>query len=174
MKNRYSLPQIVLHWLTLLMIILTYLAMLLSDTVPDEERTFVRNLHFNFGISVWLLMLVRLWLRQRNPTPAISPPLPHWQLLGVRISHWGLYLMFLSLPILGFLTQAYGGRTWLLLGWQGPQWLTPNTDVRDYLKQTHVFIANLGYFVIGIHGVAALYHHYIRRDDTLRRMMPGK
>ncbi|WP_016681551.1 cytochrome b, partial [Yersinia pestis] len=76
MKNRYSLPQIVLHWLTLLMIILTYLAMLLSDTVPDEERTFVRNLHFNFGISVWLLMLVRLWLRQRNPTPAISPPLP--------------------------------------------------------------------------------------------------
>lgn len=72
------------------------------------------------------------------------------------------------------LTQAYGGRTWLLLGWQVPQWLTPNTDVRDYLKQTHVFIANLGYFVIGIHGVAALYHHYIRRDDTLRRMMPGK
>lgn len=89
MKNRYSLPQIVLHWLTLLMIILTYSAMLLSDTVPDEERTFVRNLHFNFGISVWLLMLVRLWLRQRNPTPAISPPLLHWQLLGVRISHWG-------------------------------------------------------------------------------------
>lgn len=81
MKNRYSLPQIVLHWLTLLMIILTYLAMLLSDTVPDEERTFVRNLHFNFGISVWLLMLVRLWLRQRNPTPAIS----HRCLIG---SYW--------------------------------------------------------------------------------------
>lgn len=173
MKNRYSLPQIVLHWLTLLMIILTYLAMLLSDTVPDEERTFVRNLHFNFGISVWLLMLVRLWLRQRNPTPAISPPLPHWQLLR---PYFALGVVS-DVPITAdsrVLTQAYGGRTWLLLGWQVPQWLTPNTDVRDYLKQTHVFIANLGYFVIGIHGVAALYHHYIRRDDTLRRMMPGK
>lgn len=174
MRSRYSLPQMTLHWLTLLMVILTYAAMLLSDTVPDEDRTLVRNLHFNFGISVWILMLLRLWLRHRNATPTITPPLPDWQLLGAHILHWGLYLMFLSLPVLGILTQAYGGRTWFLLNWQVPQWVTPNSEVRGYLKQTHEFIANLGYFVIGIHGIAALYHHYVRRDDTLRRMMPGK
>lgn len=67
MKNHYSLSQITLHWLTLLMIVLTYSAMLLSDSVPDEDRALVKNLHFNFGISVWILMLARLWLRHRNP-----------------------------------------------------------------------------------------------------------
>lgn len=82
--------------------------------------------------------------------------------------------MFLSLPILGVLAQAYGGKTWFLLGWQVPQWVTPNDEARAYLKQAHELIANLGYFVIGAHALAALYHHYIRRDDTLRRMMPGK
>ncbi len=95
MRNRYSLPQITLHWLTLLMVILTYAAMLLSDTVPDEDRTLVKNLHFNFGISVWLLMLVRLWLRHKNTIPPITPRLPDWQLLGAHILHWCLYLMFL-------------------------------------------------------------------------------
>ncbi|EKN3612083.1 cytochrome b [Yersinia enterocolitica] len=174
MRNRYSLPQITLHWLTLLMVILTYAAMLLSDTVPDEDRTLVKNLHFNFGISVWLLMLVRLWLRHKNTIPPITPKLPDWQLLGAHILHWCLYLMFLSLPILGVLAQAYGGKTWFLLDWQVPQWVTPNDEARAYLKQIHELIANLGYFVIGAHALAALYHHYIRRDDTLRRMMPGK
>ncbi|WP_145606682.1 cytochrome b [Yersinia intermedia] len=174
MRNRYLLPQITLHWLTLVMVILTYAAMLLSDSVPDEDLALVKNLHFNFGISVWLLMLVRLWLRQRNVAPAITPTLPKWQLLGADIMHWGLYLMFLSLPVLGVLTQAYGGKTWFLLGWQVPQWVTPDDVARSYLKQTHELIANLGYFVIGAHAMAALYHHYIRRDDTLRRMIPGK
>ncbi|AJJ61832.1 cytochrome b [Yersinia aldovae] len=174
MKNHYSLSQITLHWLTLLMIVLTYSAMLLSDSVPDEDRALVKNLHFNFGISVWILMLARLWLRHRNPIPRITPKLPDWHLFSAQILHWGLYLMFLSLPVLGFLAQAYGGKTWFLLGWQVPLWVTPNDEARSYLKQTHELIANLGYFVIGIHGVAALYHHYIRRDDTLRRMMPGK
>ncbi len=172
-ENRYSLPQIVLHWLTLLMIILTYLAMLLSDTVPDEERTFVRTC-----ILIWYFCLAI------NVSAALAaaekPDASHFatvaSLAVIGCPYFALGVVS-DVPITAdsrVLTQAYGGRTWLLLGWQVPQWLTPNTDVRDYLKQTHVFIANLGYFVIGIHGVAALYHHYIRRDDTLRRMMPGK
>lgn len=119
MRDRYSLPQITLHWLTLLMLILTYAAMLLSDSVPDEDRTLVKNLHFNFGISVWLLMLIRLWLRHRNVTPTITPKLPDWQLFGAHILHWGLYLMFLSLPILGVLAQAYGGKSLVLTGLAG-------------------------------------------------------
>ncbi|AUQ42427.1 cytochrome b [Yersinia ruckeri] len=174
MRNRYTLSQITLHWLTLLMVILTYSAILLSDAVPDEYRTLVKNLHFNFGLSVWGLMLVRLWLRQRNPTPAITPPLPQWQAMGAHTLHWVIYLMFLSLPVLGVLAQAYGGKTWYFLGWQVPQWVTPNVQARSLIKQTHELIATLGYFVIGAHAFAALFHHYIRSDDTLRRMMPGK
>lgn len=88
--------------------------------------------------------------------------------------HVLLYVLFLALPVLGVLTLAYGGKEWVLLGWQVPQFVTPDPALRRIIKSTHETLANTGYFIIGGHALAALYHHYLRKDDTLRRMMPGK
>ncbi|MFZ1874774.1 MAG: cytochrome b [Chania sp.] len=174
MGARFAKSQIILHWLTLLMVILTYSAMLLKDSVPDDYIDLVKNLHFNFGLSVFVLMFFRLCLRQRHATPPITPALEVWQAFGSKVFHWLLYLLFLSLPILGMLTLAYGGKEWMLLGWQVPQWITPDPGMRSLVKDIHETLANTGYFIIGAHALAALYHHYLRGDDTLRRMMPGK
>ncbi|AHG18866.1 cytochrome B [Chania multitudinisentens RB-25] len=174
MSVRFAKSQIILHWLTLLMVILTYSAMLLSDWVPDDYFSLVKELHFHFGLSVFVLMLFRLYLRQRHAVPPITPALAPWQALGSTMFHWLLYLLFLSLPILGVLTLAYGGKQWMLLGWQVPQWVTPDSGMRNLVRSIHETLANSGYFIIGVHALAALYHHYLRGDDTLRRMMPGK
>lgn len=174
MKNRYHISQITLHWVTLLMIILTYSAMLLKDSVPDEQYDNIRLLHFNFGIIVWLLMFSRLALRHIFATPPITPALSHWQELASKLLHWVLYLLFLALPILGVFMMAYGGRSWEFLGMQIPQFVTPNLELRSSLRNIHETLATSGYFLIGFHAVAALFHHYIRRDDTVVRMMPGK
>ena len=167
MSNRYARSQIVLHWLTLLLVILTYSAMLLKDSMPEAWGPVVKNLHFNFGVSVFALMLIRL-------APPITPPLEEWQEVGAKIFHWLLYVVFLMLPLLGMLTLAYGGKSWSLLGWPVPQWMTPDPVMRRLVKTVHETLANVGYFIIGAHALAALYHHYLRKDDTLRRMMPGK
>jgi cytochrome b561 len=174
MSNRYARSQIALHWLTLLMVILTYAAMLLKDSVPDSLAPMVKNLHFNFGVSVFALMFVRLILRYFMMTPAITPLLEEWQDIGAKIFHWLLYVVFLALPVLGVLALAYGGKHWVLLGWQVPQWVTPDPVMRRLIRTTHETLANVGYFIISAHALAALYHHYVRKDDTLRRMMPGK
>ncbi|WP_337262817.1 MULTISPECIES: cytochrome b [unclassified Serratia (in: enterobacteria)] len=174
MVVRFAKSQIILHWLTLLMVILTYSAMLLKDSVSEDNIDLVKNLHFNFGLSVFVLMFLRLCLRQRNAVPPITPALEVWQAFGSKVFHWLLYLLFLSLPILGVLTLAYGGKEWVLLGWQVPQWVTPDPGMRSLLKDIHEVLANTGYFIIGAHTSAAIYHHYLRGDDTLRRMMPGK
>lgn len=174
MGKRYAKSQIVLHWLTLLMVILTYSAMLLKDSVPDDMASLVKNLHFNFGLMVFLLMFIRLGLRRRYATPPTTPPLEEWQEWGAKIFHVLLYVLFLALPVLGVLTLVYGGKEWVLLGWQVPQVVTPNPVLRSVIKSTHETLANTGYFIIGAHTMAALYHHYLRKDDTLRRMMPGK
>ena len=42
------------------------------------------------------------------------------------------------------------------------------------LKEIHELIANAGYFIVGLHAAAAIFHHYIMRDNTLVRMLPGK
>jgi cytochrome b561 len=49
-----------------------------------------------------------------------------------------------------------------------------NFDLVDVLKEWHVTLANLGYFMIGLHALAALMHHYFWKDNTLLRMMPKK
>lgn len=174
MRNRYSLIQISLHWATLVMIILTYSAMLSRGMFSEDDESFINLFHFNFGITVWLLMFIRLGLRHYYATPPIEPPLAEWQSIASKGLHWMLYLLFLSLPILGFLTLQFGGKDWVLYGFTVPQWVTPDPSWRKLLKQTHETLANMGYFLIGFHTLAALYHHYIRRDDTLRRMLPGK
>ena len=69
MSNRYARSQIVLHWLTLLLVILTYSTMLLKDSVPEAWGPVVKNLHFNFGVSVFALMLIRLAVRAFRAAP---------------------------------------------------------------------------------------------------------
>ena len=172
MKTRYSLSQISLHWATLLMIILTYAAMLTRDYFPEDNQPLVKLLHFNFGICVWLLMFARIFLRTRHATPPVTPSLPRWQNAASHAVHGILYLLFLSLPVLGVLTLEFGGREWFLLGWQVPQFVTPDPDTRSAVKATHEFLANCGYYLIGLHALAAIYHHYVRKDDTLLRMTP--
>lgn len=174
MKTRYSLSQISLHWATLLMIILTYAAMLTRDYFPEDNQPLVRLLHFNFGICVWVLMWVRIFLRTRNTTPAITPPLPRWQVAASHAVHGVLYLLFLSLPVLGVLTLEFGGRDWVLFGWQVPQFISPDPSARRTVRTAHEFLANCGYYLIGLHALAAIYHHYFRKDDTFTRMLPGK
>lgn len=174
MKNRYTTWQISLHWLTLLMIILAYSVMLGRGYFPDDSRLLVRQLHYNFGISVWVLVFIRIGLRHRFRSPPITPPLPRWQAHVATLTHWLLYLLFLALPTLGFLTVLFAGRQIFLLGWEIPQFVTPRPEWRSGLRDTHELVATLGYYLVGLHGVAALFHHYFIKDDTFKRMMPGK
>lgn len=117
MSNRYARSQIVLHWLTLLMVILTYAAMLLKDSVPEAWAPMVKNLHFNFGVSVFALMLIRLAVRSFHAAPPTTPPLEEWQEVGAKIFHWLLYVVFLMLPLLGMLTPPTAGNRGLC--WAG-------------------------------------------------------
>jgi cytochrome b561 len=174
MRNRYSSLQIHLHWLTLLLIILTYACMWFRDFVPESYHVLPRLLHFNFGVAVWVVMLLRAVLRHKTPAPAITPALPQWQERASLFLHLALYLLFLALPVLGVLIVQFGGRELVIIGWHVPQFVTPDSHVRSLVRETHEFLANLGYFLIAFHALAALYHHYIRHDDTLMRMMPGK
>jgi hypothetical protein len=51
-----------------------------------------------------------------------------------------------------------------------PALLAPNEALAHSLEDLHKTIGKVFYFVIGFHVLAALYHHFVRRDDTLRRM----
>ncbi|MBD1576002.1 cytochrome b561 [Vibrio sp. S11_S32] len=173
---RYSKPQIALHWLILLLIAVTYAAIELKGFIPKPNpwHNYIKIIHFNAGILVLVLMLLRVYLKKKYTSPAISPKPPAWQTGLSHLAHSLLYLGFIALPILGISLLFVAGKSWPLLGISMPAASIADKATAGTIKDFHEWIANAGYFVIGIHAIAALYHHYVVKDDTLVRMMPNK
>ncbi len=176
MRTKYASPQIFLHWLIFILVVCTYASMELKGFVPKGTpgREYFNLSHYSLGFSILVLMVVRLLVKTMYVTPAIMPPEPNWQRLAAIGAHALIYLMFISLPVLGILSMYYSGKEWLLFGVKMPQSVVPDVILQKQFKGLHELIANTGYYLIGLHAAAALFHHYVLRDNALLRMMPGK
>ena len=174
-RNRYATGSRRLHWLVAVLLLLVYLAMeqrgLFARGTP--QRTAMLQSHFWLGLTVFVLAWWRLGLRLRHAEPAIAPPLPRWQYVVAKATHVALYLFIVCMPILGFTTVMLEHRP-LYLPFTGiaiPSPLPKNEDLAEQIEHWHGTIGHAFYWVIGAHVLAALYHHFWRRDDTLKRML---
>ncbi len=174
MGNKYSGVQIVIHWLVFLLVVVAYCAMEFRGLAPRSARLWFNMVHVSCGISVLVLMLARLLLRLKNKTPAIVPK-PKPMMTGMaHLGHLVIYLLFIVLPILGLVMMYNRGHPWMAFGVVMPYAAEANFDVVDVVKDYHILLAKLGYWVIGLHTLAALLHHYFWKDNTLLRMVPKK
>jgi len=176
MRTRYSSAQIVLHWLVFVLVVLAYATMDIKNAFAKGSliRELLTLTHYSLGFCVLFLMCVRLFVRAMYVTPAIKPLPPRWQNCLAAITHAVVYLMFICLPALGILSQYYGGHDWTIFNIRMPRSYLPDLPLQRQLKNLHGWLANAGYYLIGLHAFAALWHHYRRRDNTLLRMLPGK
>lgn len=172
--NRYSRGLRALHWLTALLILAAYLAIeqrgLFARGTP--ARTAMVQAHFWFGLCVFAFALWRVTLRMRHRMPAVSPPLPAWQAVPAGLLHVALYAFLLVMPVLGLLTVWADGKAVQvpLTSFVLPALIAPDTALAERLEELHGGIGECFYWVIGLHVLGALYHHFVRGDDTLRRM----
>jgi cytochrome b561 len=163
-----------LHWLTAVLVLAVYLLVEQSDLFPRGSggRAAMLQGHFWTGLAIWLLLWWRLALRAGGATPPIAPPLPRWQAGLSRLLHLALYAFLLAMPLLGLATAWSDGKQ-LLLPFTTiplPSLLPTDKALAHRLEDLHGTIGELFYWVIGLHILAALYHHFFVRDDTLRRM----
>ena len=173
---RYGSISIGLHWLTLVILIGVYACINLTDLYPkgSEPREALKTWHFMLGLTVLLLVTLRLLNRLVGTSPVVSPPLPRWQQRLAGAIHVALYALMLAMPILGWLLLSAAGKPIPFFGARLPALLAENKDLAGQLKEIHETIGTIGYFLIGAHALAALFHHYVTRDNTLVRMLPGK
>lgn len=173
-NNRYGKLTIVLHWLMAALIAAAYAFIELRELFPkgSEPRDAMKALHFMFGLSVLLLVLPRLVARLSSPKPLITPEPPAWQQTAARLAHVGLYILMLAMPLAGWLLLSAAGKPIPFFGLHLPALIEPNKDLAEFIKELHETGGEIGYFLIAIHALAALYHHYVQHDDTLRRMIP--
>ncbi|CAM4403300.1 cytochrome b [Comamonas aquatilis] len=173
--SHYGAAVIGLHWLMLLLLAAVYASMELRGLAPkgSDLRNALKPLHFLLGLSVLAFVIARLAVRWRaGAAPDIHPPLPPWQDRLARLMHWALYAFMLATPVLGWMTLSAEGKPIVLLGLHVPLLIGANERLADQLKDVHEALATAGYFLIGLHAAAALFHHYITHDNTLVRMLP--
>lgn len=173
-NDRYSTPAIALHWLMAVLIVgLFALGIYMADLPLSPQKLKLYSYHKWAGITVLALLLLRVLWRWRHPAPPLPASLsPLMQRLAAA-GHVLLYVLMLAAPLSGWLmSSAHGFQT----VWFGvlplPDLVEKNKELADLLKVVHR-ILNYGFMlVVAGHAAAALKHHWVARDDVLRRMLP--
>lgn len=172
----YGAPAIALHWSTLLLLVAVYATIQMSEVFAKGSgpRAALEAWHYTLGLSVLAVTALRLVLASLDPAPAIVPAPPRWQRAAARAAHVALYALLVIMPIVGWMLLSARGKPIPWFDLQLPALIAPNRSMGKTLKEIHEAIATAGYFLVGIHAAAALVHHHIVRDDTLRRMLPRR
>ena len=169
---RYRPSLVALHWLTLLLLVAVYACIELREFYPrgSAPRQSLKEWHYAIGLVVFATTWVRLALRATGKAPPIVPPPPAWQAWMARLVALLLYAMLLALPMLGYVMLNADGHAVPLWGLELPRLVAENPPLAERLEELHETIGTAGYYLIGLHALGALFHHYVQRDNTMQRM----
>ena len=163
-----------IHWTSLLLIAAAYTAVWASHAVAGREHAMLVQLHRSLGLTVFALTLFRLGWRCRARIPELPLDLPRLQRAAARTTERLIYLLLALQPMLGVLdTNARGRRIDFYFLGELPAIIGRNKLLGSGAAAAHQFVGYLFLGVIALHAAAALFHHFIRRDDVLRAMLPG-
>jgi cytochrome b561 len=174
--RRYHFLSIGAHWSTLLLVIAVYALIELRELHPkgSDPREALKAWHAMLGLTVFVLVLPRLAVRGVFRAPPIVPEPPRWQRVLATAMHLALYLFLIAMPLLGWLMLSAKGKPVPFFGVELPALLVPDRVLGKKIESIHETLGTIGYFLIGLHALAALLHHYVMHDDTLRRMLPWR
>ena len=168
----YGYVVVTLHWLSVILVVATYALMDLKFLAARGSilRSNMAGWHYLAGLSLFFLTWLRLLMRSIGNTPISQPPptlLP--KILGSTVKA-ALYGILIGLPLLGWLTLNASGNQLDYFGLSLPTLISKNPTLARDLKELHEELATIGYILILLHTLAALFHYYIQQDNTVQMM----
>lgn len=165
-----------LHWLiVVLIIVMGYLGLTMVDLPTSPHKIATYALHKSIGLTLLALVALRLLWRLYAGAPAEVPGTPRWQGIAATLAHWALYALLLAMPITGWIVNSATG---FPLQWFGlvnlPALVARDHDLHERMTAVHEFLFWTLVALATLHALAALHHHFIQRDATLVRMLPGR
>jgi cytochrome b561 len=173
--GRYNGVAKLLHWLIVALLIAQYT---FAWTMPHIGRTVPKSIlidcHLWFGVVILFVAVIRLIWRFTHGEPVPEDGLPPWQVASARAMHWLLYVLLFAVPILGWFNASWRGMPVTFFNlFELPKLLATRAPGWGWTGDVHVSISEYGLLVLaGLHVAAALYHHLVRRDGVLQRMLP--
>lgn len=174
-NTRYPAALRRLHWLVFILVACTLMIIYLHGWSPKGSalRALLKWTHIQFGIVILLLMLPRLLARSRQlAILPIIPPVAHWQTLLLKTVHLALYFLLIATPLLGIASRMWKPAAWDFLGIPLPHVPSPDSDISHQITDIHETFGMVLMYLAGAHAAAALLHHFWRRDNALKRMLP--
>jgi cytochrome b561 len=171
----YTLTARVLHWVTAALVLTMIpigIAMANADFGKAQDTLY--HLHRSIGAILLPIMLGRLLWRLRHPAPPLPSDIPALQQFAAHATHWALYVLLIVQAMVGWIaTSAY--RAPILVFWlfELPPIWPVDQPFSEWMFGLHRFLGIAIVVVLGAHIGAALYHHFVRRDRVLMRMISG-
>ncbi len=161
-----------LHWtIAGLVIAGLFMGWTMTDMAISPQRLKVYNYHKWVGITVLALALFRLGWKLTHAAPPL-PVMPRWQQLAAKLGHGLLYVLMIATPVAGWIySNAAGYRVVYLGKLPLPNLVARDKELAATWVQVHGYLALIFTVLVGLHVLAALQHHFIARDNTLRRML---
>lgn len=165
-----------IHWATLLLVAISFAAIWASHAAASREQAMLLvQLHRSVGVSILALTLFRLAWRWDARIPALPAELRLIQKLAARATEYALYALLLAQPVLGILhTNARGQRVDLFFIGELPPVVGADKALAKQAMAAHEAAGYLLLVLIAMHAAAALFHHFVRRDDVLNTMLPSR
>ena len=173
--SRYGAIAQLFHWVIVILIVTQFVLAEKAEDLRGLAKLTTLAQHKSVGITILVLALLRLGWRWMNPIPRLPDSTPRWQQFAAHGSHCLLYALLLVMPVLGwFMSSARN----FPVSWFGlvtlPDFIEPSESAFKFFRAAHVALSKVLFVLALVHNVAALKHHFIDRDDVLRRMLPLK
>jgi cytochrome b561/polyisoprenoid-binding protein YceI len=144
-----------------------------KDLFADTTRFKLYGLHKSFGVTVLILVTLRIIWHIKSRRPKAVDTLPRRDQIAAAIMHYFLYALMIAMPLSGWLMSSAYGRSVSFFGlFTLPDLIGKDVEVGKILSSRHALI---GYIIMGavaLHAGAALWHHFIKKDIVLKRMLP--
>jgi cytochrome b561 len=161
-----------LHWLLFILVLVMIVGGFFMDDVPKAYKGVIYNLHKLTGLTILLLMVVRWCWMMINVKPMLPTAMPNWQRKATRLVHELLYLLIIAMPLAGWIGSSSAGKPPHIGDLKLSLPIPEDKSLIEAAFNMHELIAYGIIFLVCVHAAAALYHHYIRKDDVMRRMLP--
>lgn len=164
-----------LHWLIFILIICMLIGGYIMGDITDKAlRGTVINLHKQVGLIILLLMLLRLAWALINVKPLLPLSTAFLERLAERFVHWTLYAVLILMPISGWVMSSAADHPPHFGSWVLNLPVPVDKTLSDQAFDVHYWVAIVIIALVSLHVFAALYHHYLRQDNILKRMWPWK
>lgn len=174
--EKYSFGSKLLHWLIAIMVITMLSGSFFLDDLPGELKGTAFMLHKSFGLTILFLMLMRIFWISHKGRPELPSTVSSWEVVLSRVVQGLFYILLIIMPLCGWIMSVAANRIPVYFGlFPVPFAGIPHNEfLAGLMNRAHITIAWVLVSLVFLHVAGALKHHFINKDNVLKRMLRAK